>query len=316
MENNEFAAIVTDDSALQPIGGLTMDDVREEPEFADESFEKYFEEYAESAGEPNDSAEAEEAPTTEPNQPAAEQEATEDSPTTENSDGHASGKIKVRVKVDHKEQDIDIDHEDLPGIWQRANNYDRLHKKFSEQEEKVQGLTVLANQLGFESIEAMVNHAAEKDREDKVQALVDEGTARNIAEDYIDRQTEKARLAKKSQDAATQAQDQAKTNAPDYKAQVEDLFKVRPDLNGKLKKLPEEVTKAVVEENIPLRTAYAEWEARQARAEQDRLRKENERFAQTAEAASRAPVRGTKDADTNGGSKPDPFEKGFREYKW
>lgn len=315
MENNEFAVITTGDNAFQPIGGLTMDDVRDDPEFTDDSFEKFFEEYTGSEGEPSDDAGDEEAPTTEPAQPATEQDDPEDSPTIENDDGQASNKIKVKVKVDHKEQDIDIDPEDLPGIWQRSNNYDRLHEKFTKQEEKVQEMTILANQLGFESVEAMVRHAVEKDREDRVQALVEEGTARDIAEDYIDRQTEKARNAKKPQDAETKPQESA-PKSPDYKAQVDDLFKVRPDLKGTLKKLPEEVTKAVVEENIPLRTAYAEWEARQARAEQDRLKKENERFVQTAEAASRAPVRGTTNGNTDKGDPYDPWTAPFRNAKY
>lgn len=313
MENNEFAAIETVDGAsMMPEGGLSEEDIIDAPEFTDDSFEKFFESYA-NQEQPDDTTGEEETPTTENPSPAAEEEESDASPTTEKAEGQASNKIKVRVKVDHNEQDIDIDQEDLPGIWQRANNYDRLHKKFSEQEEKVQGLTSLAKQLGFESIEAMVEHAAKNDRDAKVQALVDEGTSRDIAEDYIDRKLAKARDAEKPMATETQQKTEEKV---DYKAQVEELFRVRPDLKGKLSKLPAEVVKAVVEENLPLRTAYAEWEARQAKAEQDRLRKDNERFAQTAEAASRAPVRGTNNSHTDKGDKVDPFEKGFREYKW
>lgn len=99
---------------------------------------------------------------------------------------------------------------------------------------------------------------------------------------------------------------------PDYRQQIADLFSARPELRGKLQKLPDEVSRAVVENGLPLRTAYAEWEARQVKAENDRIRKEKELFAQQAETASRAPVRGATDGNINETKKPDPFITAFR----
>lgn len=309
MDIQEFAAIDTSDGAsMLPDGGLTDEDIIDDPEFTDEEFEKFF---MDDEDHSDDSAEVETPPTTEDESPAAEQEESNAAPTTESGDEKSSSKIKVRVKIDHKEQDIELDHDDLPGMYQRANNYDRLYKKYSEQEAEVQGLTALAKQLGFESVKAMVEHAANNDRDERIQALVDEGTSREVAEDYVDRKLEKERSAAKPM--ATDEQQETKKES-NYKDQVDELFRVRPDLKG-MKKLPPEVVKAVIDEDIPLRTAYAEWEARQAKAEQDRLKIENERIAQTAEAASRAPVRGTKTENTDKG-KDDPWLFAFRNAKY
>ena len=86
---------------------------------------------------------------------------------------------------------------------------------------------------------------------------------------------------------------------------------VRPDLRGTLKQLPEEVSKAVVEGGLELRTAYAEWEARQMKAENEKIRREKDLFAQQAETAARAPVRGATDTKVEEKDKPDPFVKAF-----
>ena len=310
MDIQEFAAIDTSDNAsMLPDGGLTDEDIIDNPEFTDEEFERFFS--ADDEDHSDDSAEETTPPTTEDKSAAAEQEESNAAPTTEQSNENTSSKIKVKVKIDHEEQDIEIDHDDLPGIYQRANNYDRLYKKFSEKEAEVQGLTALAKQLGFDSVKAMVEHAANNDRDERIQALVDEGTSREVAEDYVDRKLEKERSAAKPM--ATEEQQETKKES-NYKNQVDEFFRARPDLKG-MKKLPSEVVKAVITENIPLRTAYAEWEARQAKAEQDRLKQENERIAQTAEAASRAPVRGTKTENTDKG-KDDPWLSAFRNAKY
>lgn len=310
MDTNEFAAIAEAEPLTEHgVGNLSGEDISDNPDFVEEEFEKYFEEYLTSEESASDIAEPEEAPTTEPEQTAAEEDEQTEAPTTEQTEAKPE-KIRVKVKRDHQEQEVDIDRDELPGLWQKAENYDRLESKYKKQNEMVQSMSALAKQMGFDDAKAMVEHAFSKNRDERVQELVDEGTAREIAEDFIDRKD------RESMEASRLVDEKPNESAPDYKIQVDELFAVRPDLRGKIEKFPDEVIKAVVKEKIPLRTAYAEWEARTAKAEQERLKKENELFAQTAQTATRAPVRGTNGGQADKAEKLDPFLSAFRNAKY
>ena len=121
----------------------------------------------------------------------------------------------------------------------------------------------------------------------------------------------------KMNDAYAEEKEEAKSeeSAPkgrDYKAEVEDLLKIRPMYSEPGKRLPEEVTKECIETGRPLTVVYLEWEAKQEKAKYDALLKENKKLKQNAEAASRAPVRGvSKGGPTKDKANDDPFLKGF-----
>lgn len=324
METTDYAATIWEgEGEMQPEGGLTLEDISGAEDF-DEDTLMVFDETEESEAQPN-GAESEPAPTTEQPDAAAEGEEPEASPTPEKAEETEPKKLAFRAKIDRQEQDVEINASDLPGIYQRANNFDRLQKRYEEQREAVKNLDVLAAQLGYESAAKMLEHATQTDREERINALVQGGTARDIAEDYVDRDIARRKSRKAAavsepeepeKDSDTPPAKSGKTahagTEPDYRQQIADLFSARPELRGKLQKLPDEVSRAVVENGLPLRTAYAEWEARQVKAENDRIRKEKELFAQQAETASRAPVRGATDGNINETKKPDPFITAFR----
>ena len=300
MENEKNTVVVEEEMTdEQSFGELTETDIADASEFVNEEFEKYFDEYLkEDANNEN----GEEAPTTEPESTATENdEEAEEAPTTEPKT-ESESKIKVAVKRDRKEYEVEIGRDELPGLWQKAENYDRLNEKFMKQSETLRNMEAIAKQMGYASAEEMINESANRHRDERVQELVDEGTSRVIAEDFIDRQMKgRTEKVEPKQDAAT---DETPEAPKDYKTQIAELFEVRPDLRGRLPKLPDEVVKAVITENIPIRTAYAEWEARQAKAEHERLKEENKKYAQAAEKATKAPVRGTTDTNTEKGLNP------------
>lgn len=317
-ETTDWASTVWEgDGEIQPEGGLQPEDILDAEDF-DEGTLQVFDETDES--EETDGADGEPAPTTETATDADASDAEETAPTPEQTETAAEKKLKFHAKVDRKDTEVEISEDELPVIYQKSNNFDRLQKRFDEKTARLQGLDALSAQLGFSSTEEMLEHAVQQDRDAKIAALVDGGTARDIAEDYVDRSMEKAKnaheaKAKETAQEETVEQDGAddpKSTVPeDYSAQVTELFRVRPDLKGKLQKLPDEVTKEVVEHGVPLRTAYAEWETRQIRAENERIRKEKDLFAQQAETAARAPVRGAK-AGSGKSEKIDPFIQAFR----
>lgn len=99
--------------------------------------------------------------------------------------------------------------------------------------------------------------------------------------------------------------------ARDYAAEVAELLREHPELRGK--PLPDDVTRAAVDEGTPLPEAYRAYAERETRAELNRLREENRVYRQNAEAARRAPVQGVADsgAETKG---IDPFLAGFNSW--
>lgn len=333
METTEYAATIWEgDGEIQPEGGLDLSDLLDDGEFGSDRSDAETgagdgEVKAEDDSSKPDGTDEASAPTTGQTEPPAGSEADEATPTTEFAEEATPQKLKFTAKVDRKEQNVEMDFSDLPGLYQRAQNYDRLAKKYDTTSAKLQSLEALSAQLGYDSLEAMVEQACQSDREAKVKALVDEGTPLSIAEDYVDRSIEKARSSRKveeeeadldeSTDSQPASENEEKRNELDFKSQVEELFRARPDLKGTLKRLPEEVSRAVVENHVPLRAAYAEWEAQQMKAENDRIRKEKDLFAQQAETAARAPVRGTVDGKIEEKEKPDKYVEGFRsEMEW
>lgn len=98
-----------------------------------------------------------------------------------------------------------------------------------------------------------------------------------------------------------------------FGAEVSAMLELYPELKDKLGRggeIPREVLEICAKTGVTLRTAYAEYEVRQAKAEIERLRKENQILRQNAAAAAKAPVKGAAagSSDTKG---KDPFLEGL-----
>ncbi len=104
----------------------------------------------------------------------------------------------------------------------------------------------------------------------------------------------------------------AKKAGGELRRELAELLAEHPALREKLARgesLPREVIARCVAGHVPLRMAYAEYEARAAKSELEQLRREVEILRQNAAAAAKAPVRGTAGGADNRGS--DPFIEGF-----
>lgn len=318
-----------DDSAeIQPEGGLTAEDIFGGGDFDDDSLDKFFaqedkpdEATSDTAAE-TDGAE-EQTPTPESDAEAAEGNGEQDEQTpTPESDPAKPRKLTFRAKIDRKEQDIELDESELPGIYQTAHNYSRLSEKYEKIKEENHRFKALAAQLGYESLDDMIAQSEKADRDSRIERLVSGGTSQEIAEDFVDRKIRNAkdrvRKADKDDDddaadkpAAPAKADDAADNDAYFRKQVADFFAARPDLRGKLKELPKEVSEAVVLRKGTLREVFADWEAKQAKADAEKSRREKELFAARADAATRAPVRGNPESHTDKGEKPDKFLEAF-----
>lgn len=247
-----------------------------------------------------------EANTDEGTTTADEDDSEDSSETEEPTTQDGPGKLKFKATVDHEDLDVELDETELPALYQKAQVTDRVQAKLANMQPIYDRAVKTAKILGYDTPEEMLKAAEDSYRDGEIEKLVNEGTNKDVAEDYIRR---------KMQDAEVKEDTKPAEEAPkgrDFKAEVEALLDIRPDLKKPGTKLPEEVTEECVKSGRPLAVVYLEYEAKQEKAKYDALLKENKKLKQNAEAASRAPVRGvSRGGPVKDKANDDPFLKGF-----
>ena len=237
----------------------------------------------------------------------AEEEPSEDSsetetPTTQDGDG----KLKFKATVDHEDLDVELDETELPALYQKAQVTDRVQAKLANMQPIYNQAVRTAKILGYDTPEEMLKAAEDSFRDGEIEKLVNEGTNKDVAEDYVRRKMQDAEVKEDTKPA------EEKPAGRDFKAEVEALLDIRPDLKKPGTKLPDAVTEECVKSGRPLAVVYLEYEAKQEKAKYDALLKENKKLKQNAEAASRAPVRGvSRGGPVKDKTNDDPFLKGF-----
>lgn len=236
----------------------------------------------------------------------------DEAPTTSETEATpAINKLKFRAKVDHEDRDVELDENELPNIYQKAQVTDRVQEKLNKLTPQLERAKRLAKQLGYESVDEMFEATDRSYRESEMARLTEGGASPDVAEAVFEWKMEKLNREHPAEETVeTPAPAQAKEEERDFRAEVVELLKAAPELRGK--SVPNEVVTAAVAENIPVLQAYNNWKQKQSEAETEKLRKENNVLKQNADAAARAPVRHT----TRGGATDtkddnDPFLRGF-----
>ena len=237
----------------------------------------------------------------------ADEDDSENSPETEEpttQDG--PGKLKFKATVDHEDLDVELDETELPALYQKAQVTDRVQAKLANMQPIYNQAVRTAKILGYDTPEEMLKAAEDSFRDGEIEKLVNEGTNKDVAEDYVRRKMQDAEVKEDTKPA------EEKPAGRDFKAEVEALLDIRPDLKKPGTKLPDAVTEECVKSGRPLAVVYLEYEAKQEKAKYDALLKENKKLKQNAEAASRAPVRGVaRGGPVKDKTNDDPFLKGF-----
>lgn len=301
---NEFTAGMDDDLEILPSGWGENDDIFDVDSWGKDA----------SADESKDSTSQQEL-----DDIFAEANTDEDTTTVDGDDSKDSTKdeepttpevkekLKFKATVDHEDLDVELDESELPAIYQKAQVTDRVQAKLANMQPTYDRAVKTAKILGYDTPEEMLKAAEDSYRDGEIEKLVNEGTNKEVAEDYIRRKMQDAEVKEDTKQAAEEA-----PKGRDFKAEVEALLDIRPDLKKPGTKLPEEVTEECVKTGRPLAVVYLEYEARQEKARYDALLKENKKLKQNAEAASRAPVRGvSKGAPVKDKENDDPFLAGF-----
>ena len=195
----------------------------------------------------------------------------------------------------------------------------------------------MARALGFDgetpeaTIRAMMSGVTNSTREQRVEALVNDGTAKEVAEFIVDQQmkpvpaaqTHEPEAEEQHQDDEPDIQDDAAGDVDDgsqppspeqFNLDLQKLLARRPGILESGKPFPEEVLTAYMKgENLTV--AYLDYESKQSAAEKQELEKQNRIFRQNQESAQRAPVKGV---SGSGGitSKEDPWLAGIDDTDW
>ena len=223
-------------------------------------------------------------------------------PTTQT----GKGKLKFNATIDHESKDVELDETELPTIYQKAHATDRAQAKVAKMQPVYDQALRTAKILGYATVDEMLKAAEDSYRDGEVERLVNEGTQKDVAEDYVRR-----KMNDVSVEEEKPADNKDTPKGRDFKSEVEALLELRPELKKPGTKLPDEVTSECVKTGRPLAVVYLEYEARQEKARYEELLKENKKLKQNANAASRAPVRGVSRGGAPSKQEDDPFMSGF-----
>ena len=320
-ENIIIDPMEEENDAILPDGWAEGDDLFSDDEWTgDDQADESAEEPAQESEVGETSEDEDPAPTTEQDTDSDDSgEAQEEAPTTEQeTDTKPNSKLKFRARVDHEDHDVELDESELPTVYQKAQNHDRAQAKLAKVSPMLDKAERLSRSLGYENLEAMLASAEENYLSAEVKRLVGEGVHEEVAKDMVARKmaasAAAAPAAEKPEDKAQESAPTSDPSARDFKAEIQELYRVNPKWQGK--QLPDEVAKACALGNKRLVDAVAEYEARQSKAEAVKLRKENQILKQNAASAAKAPVKGVTGGGATDTKAKDPFEEGFDSDDW
>lgn len=262
----------------------------------------------------------EEEENSEPEKQIAEPEKEAEKPTVDAPaaiEPDAPKKLKFKAKLLDGESDIELDEAELPAVYQKAQNHDRIQAQKAElikQREadavRIGRLEALAKSKGFESVEKMLDTEESLDIRAEAEKLFPDNP--EAGERLL--RLERKLAEKPAEPAAVQTEPQI--DAPttrDMAAEVTELRRRFPETLG-VAKLPDEVVEAVNAGKV-VADAYAEYKNKQTAAEISKrdaqiaeLEKQLNILKQNEKNRSSAPVRGTQTPS----KKPvDDLERGF-----
>ena len=238
---------------------------------------------------------------------AEEELETEDTKPTET---ELPKKLKFKAKLLDGEKDVELAEAELPTVYQKANNHDRIREKLTTVETQNKELTeqinrgnALAKSKGYADYKAML---------EAEETLEEENEAERLSPGNPELGKEMIKLRKQVQAKATTPEPPAPAaetpkSIRNFKVEIADVAEEYPDYSTYGGGVPKEVAEKAVSSGKPLIVAYAKWRASEAERAKTETLKTN-KILQTNEAnRAKAPVKSVK----GGIEKSDPFESGF-----
>lgn len=290
---------------------------------------------AEADGEPVASEADLPEPAPEEEQEAQQADAETEAPTTEQTEPK---KLSFRAKIDHKEQDVSIREDELPAIYQKAQNADRAERRASEAKAtadtykaymdkmaRVAGLMNFSGETLEGKLDALYEGIVGSAKESKVKELVEAGTAQEVAEFVVNQQMKDAEQGmatagvQDEPEAADKGGNDGTQQQPptpeQFQQDLQALFARFPDAAGDGAEFPHEVMEAYIRgENLTV--AYMDHRVRNAAAENQRLKEQNRILQQNQASAKKAPIHSGVSGSTGRQKAEDPMLAGFDDKGW
>ena len=180
----------------------------------------------------------------------------------------------------HLDKELEVSLEDMQAYAQKGLDYDRIREGYEEYKNLKDPLSELKDLTGKE-IGDFVNAYKEEQYAKDIAARKQEIMANEIVSDELAERMAKAEIAnERAEKAKTKQQtqeathDDAEQQKLERMREVDELVRLCPELQKEGASLPDEVVKAVQENNIPLTVAYLDWSNRQKNVEIEQLKLE------------------------------------------
>ena len=209
--------------------------------------------------------------------------------------------IRFRAHVGQADRDVELDPEQLPELWQKAQIAEQTQARLRESERLMSQLDRLSRMFSYADAQAMLSDVEQGQLRQRADALVSGGMPPEMA-------MEMAEMMAERRAGGMQAPTRAVPPERSYLGELSELLEACPELRGQ--RLPEEVVRAAVSGGCSLLSAWQQHSAAQNRTENERLREENRILRQNADMAMRAPVRGAAGGPETGTPQSE-FERSF-----
>ena len=169
---------------------------------------------------------------------------------------------KMKLKYNHQEVELPLD--EIQVLAQKGMNYDKLQEKLHQAENNIgiQYLNDLAQRNGTD-IEGLVNYWKEQERQAELNQLIQNNIPQELAQEILEN-----RKYREQQQEAQRINEEKQRQELEFRDFFESFPDVRPD------SIPSEVW-AKIEQGIPLKYAYMEYEMQKLRNENKVLSNNN-----------------------------------------
>lgn len=210
----------------------------------------------------------------------------------------------IKVKYNHEEREIGLDEAAV--LAQKGLNYDKLDERMRGYEASNSRFEKLAKNLGYESIEEMMDAAEENFVNARISDLVDAGNTEAMARFLVEQEMAKAAPTDNEQTSGQQSMPNSVSDAAPIsdarKGEIDEFVRAYPGVVN----LPPEVIEDH-QRGVRLLVAYERFQNKAA-LEELKILKQNQASAAMAPVTGVTGKAGPRDVDPE---ETDPFLKGF-----
>ena len=237
-----------------------------------------------------------------------EEDKEEDKEEEKEPDKEEEEKPPEPLKVFFLGKEIDVQPDDIPDLVQKGLNHARMETRFKQMEEDYKYVDQFLDMAAYFDVkpEELIKHSIEGYKNFEVSKFTEKNIPEEEAKELFNQRLSHAKIARANQP-------KPKNKERDTAAEIDELFKIRPDLRG-MKEFPKEVA-LDIQKGVDVKTAYLKHESTKQKVELKDLNAkitelESKLKAVEQEKKLKNAPKSQKGAGS-GSTKTDPFVQGF-----